>query len=101
MDDLNKKLYDAAERGETEKVRFLVKHGADVNAPCFRGKTPLHAAAKNNHTETALVLINEARARIDLRDDDNKTPMQYPSLLSHTFWAMFRAVEDRVRFYGE
>ena len=101
MTNLNEELYRAAEVGDEEKVRFLAKHGADVNAPCFRGKRPLHIAAEKNHIGVALILINELKARIDLRDDEKKTPMQVPSIFSRTFWAMFRAVEDRAYLYGD
>ena len=76
-------LHYAAAKGQTEAVKFLVRHGARMSERGAHGMTALHVAAKNNG------------ANVDLRDDDNKTPMQVASFFKSTFWKMCRALEER------
>jgi ankyrin repeat protein len=49
---------DAAERGDVETVRSLLRAGADVNASQGDGMTALHWAAENGHVELAEVVIS-------------------------------------------
>lgn len=53
-------LRHAAERGDTERVRFLLDHWADPNARLPRGHatTPLHFAALRGHAEVARLLLD-------------------------------------------
>ena len=48
---------DAAERGDAEEVRTLLRQGADVNAAQADGMTALHWAAQTNRPEIAEVLL--------------------------------------------
>ncbi|MGI9628126.1 MAG: ankyrin repeat domain-containing protein [Longimicrobiales bacterium] len=48
---------DAAERGDAEEVRSLLRQGADANAAQVDGMTGLHWAAVNNEVEIAQVLL--------------------------------------------
>ncbi len=48
---------EAAERGDLEAVRALLRQGADVNAAQGDGMTALHWAALNGHTQMAEVLL--------------------------------------------
>lgn len=48
---------DAAMKGDTERVRFLLRAGADVNAPQGDGMTALHWAARNGDLATLQVLL--------------------------------------------
>src|SRR5689334_22573352 len=59
---INKKLVEAAERGETERVRELLRmEGVDVHHAVGRvwawNKTPLLAACVGGHLETARVIL--------------------------------------------
>ena len=54
---LNKKLMDAAEKGNTNIVADLLDMGAQVDARNPFGWTVLHWAATNGHTDTAMLLI--------------------------------------------
>lgn len=48
---------DAAERGDAEEVRALLRQGADANAPQADGLTALHWAALNDDVEIIEVLV--------------------------------------------
>ena len=48
---------DAAERGDLEAVRALLRQGADVNTAQSDGMTALHWAASNNDIEIAKTLL--------------------------------------------
>ncbi|ROW07759.1 hypothetical protein VMCG_03435 [Cytospora schulzeri] len=58
------------EQTKTKLIRFLIGHGADVNAepaPYFGGFTALHIAARNGDLETAFILL-EHGADVNSRD---------------------------------
>ncbi len=48
---------DAAERGDLEEVRALLRRGADVNTAQSDGMTALHWAARNNDVEIVKTLL--------------------------------------------
>lgn len=54
---LESPVADAAQNGNVEQVRELLRQGADVNAAQSDGLTALHWAAMNNDTELAGVLL--------------------------------------------
>ncbi len=50
-------LADAAERADWDRVRALLREGADANAPQADGMTALHWAAHHDHADVAGLLI--------------------------------------------
>jgi ankyrin repeat protein len=58
-------------------ARYLLEHGADVNARSDGG-TPLHRTLRHDGVEIARVLI-EHGADIDAEDDDGCTPLRTAS----------------------
>ncbi len=52
-------LFWAVEKNNEETVRFLIKHGANVNAKSGKGKTPLSIATEAGYTEIADILKNK------------------------------------------
>ncbi|KAL4623655.1 tankyrase-1-like isoform X2 [Arapaima gigas] len=66
-------LYWAAYKGQMASMELLLKHGADVNARCKHGGTPLHATV-GLFPECALLLIQHG-ADVDLPDIWGVTPM--------------------------
>ena len=68
-------LADAVMRGDTARVRALLKQGLDVNAAQADGMAPLHWAAQRGDLATAQVLVY-AGARVDaLTRNGNYTPL--------------------------
>ncbi|WP_396224645.1 ankyrin repeat domain-containing protein, partial [Gemmatimonas sp.] len=68
-------LADAVMRGDTARVRALLKQGVDVNAAQPDGMSPLHWAAQRGDLSSAQVLVY-AGARVDaLTRNGNYTPL--------------------------
>jgi uncharacterized protein len=68
-------LADAVMRGDTARVRALLKQGVDVNAAQPDGMAPLHWAAQRGDLASAQVLVY-AGARVDaLTRNGNYTPL--------------------------
>ena len=76
MGTLNEKLIAAAEAGNTEAVRRLLREGADMNAVNSQGRTAVMAATYNHQTETVRALI-QAGADINIRDNRLDNPLLY------------------------
>ena len=57
-------------------VRALVEHGANVNARCIGGATPLHGAAEFGTPEVVRYLIDHGADPL-ARDDCGDTPASY------------------------
>ena len=47
-------LFQAAAKGMTESVRYLIDHHADVNTSNNYGQTPLHAAVENGDRKSVV-----------------------------------------------
>ena len=52
-------IHHAARNGDTEIVRLLIEHGADVNARNRRDHTVLYCAGGHGHLDTLQLLLNE------------------------------------------
>lgn len=94
-------LFDAAERGETEVVRFLLegKKGDDmkiyINARGAWLRTPLHWASQHGHEETVKLLIElgamvsffcsiSSHHKVDIGDDMKWTALHWACNNGHT-----------------
>lgn len=66
-------LMFSADHGHLDKLKLLLKAGADVNAKNKRGRTALHAAAEQGHEEIIKALL-AAGADANVKDKDNVTP---------------------------
>ncbi len=67
----NTPLHEAANRGRTEIVSYLLSKGADPNAQNVSGETPLHMAA---NMEIARLMI-KAGANVNAEDNDGRPPL--------------------------
>ena len=75
-------IHHAARNGDTDIVRLLIEHGANVNVSNERGHTVLYCAAGHGHLDTVELLL-EHEVDCDAKfTDDGKTIMdwlaQYP-----------------------
>jgi ankyrin repeat protein len=75
-------IFHAARNGDTEIVRLLIQHGADVNAANDFGHTVLYCAGGHGHVETLRLLL-EAGADRDAKFTDKGITLlewlaQYP-----------------------
>jgi ankyrin repeat protein/serine/threonine protein kinase len=64
----NKELLEASEKGDVEKVKELLKEGANINAKNKFGYTPLHVVADRGHIEIVKLLI-EHGADVNAKDN--------------------------------
>ena len=62
--------------GRVESIKFLIRHGANVNARMFNGETALILATKNRNAEAVRVLI-EHGADINAADYQKKKPIDW------------------------
>ncbi len=67
-------LMEAADKGQLEVVKLLIRHGANVNAADEDGETALMMAADDGFTEVVRVLI-AAGANVNARDEDGETAL--------------------------
>lgn len=56
-------LHVAAFAGNVDEMRSLIEAGADVNAEAGNGATPLYFAARNDHKEAILLLLDTRTLR--------------------------------------
>ena len=70
-------LMDAcSEPGKAQIVRLLLDYGAQADRKKFDGRSALHLAASINNYDAARVLV-EAKANVNLPDNNGRTPMYY------------------------
>ena len=67
-------LHGAARAGDVEKVKELLRAGADVDGEGWFGETPLHLAAFEGHRELTALLI-EKGADVSAKDEYASTPL--------------------------
>lgn len=67
-------LHEAAEKGETQRIKALIARGDDINALDNRGFTPLHCSVKNGHKDAVELLVSRG-ANINAMDDMGITPL--------------------------
>lgn len=69
----------AAGKGHVDILRLLVPH-ADTDQMDFEGRTPLHIASCEGHTEVVRYLLDlpiESRPDVNAMDGYGTTPLQY------------------------
>ena len=79
LDEMLKKEYPTF-------ISFLdwcLKQGVDIEVSDNYGRTPLHWAVRNGHTEVVKLLF-AAGAQIEVRDNDGRTPLILAALHKHT-----------------
>eukprot|EP01039_Chlorochromonas_danica_P009384 gene9384-10364_t len=69
-------LHHSVWRNNTTITRFLINHGAEVNAVGQGGKTALHLASHQGYLEVARLLL-ESGSNVDQVDTDKHTALHY------------------------
>jgi ankyrin repeat protein len=84
-------IHHAARNGDTEVVRLLIEHGADVNARNPRGHTVLYCAGGHGHLATLQLLLESGSDPDAQFTQDRKTLLewlaQYPGDTRYTLIA--------------
>jgi ankyrin repeat protein len=70
-------IHHAARNGDTEIVRLLIEHGADVNAQNPRGHTVLYCAGGHGHLETLQLLLDNGADPDTRFTHDGKTLLEW------------------------
>lgn len=70
-------VHHAARNGDTEIVRLLIAHGADVNVANDRGHTVLYCAGGHGHLDTVTLLLENGADPDAKFTEDNKTLMEW------------------------
>jgi ankyrin repeat protein len=72
-------LYYAAFCGLSELAKWLIEtHAEDVNAKCYRDRTPLHVASEEGHVDAVRVLLDHG-AHVNSQDNINWMPLHFAS----------------------
>ena len=71
-----KNIFEAAEKGTVNDVRFFLDRGVDVNAVNEKGNTPLHRAAALNRDPEVLKFLIDHGADIHAKDAQGMTAFQ-------------------------
>lgn len=80
--DINQELVNAITGNDANRVRFLIKKGADVNARDSGGFTPLDTAARNRAT-TLVEILMDAGADANSPDADGFFPLLHAINRNH------------------
>lgn len=69
-------LHDAVRACDADKVRKLIKAGANVNEKDYNGDTPLHLAARRGYLSCVKALLKSPRIDTKITNDAGKTPYE-------------------------
>lgn len=76
----NNSLHRAAQAGNLERVKLLIKSGIDPNSRNNNGDTPLRFAAENGHLEVIKYLVEQEGVDINARNNSGTSPLMVASL---------------------
>jgi ankyrin repeat protein len=69
-------LHWAAVTGNVAFIKYLIMHGANVNAKTPKGFTPLHLAVFAGQTQAAKCLVLEGNCQINIPNHSGLTPIK-------------------------
>ena len=72
--DLGEPLRNAAEYGNTDAMKYLIRFSADINMVNTKGVSPLLLACERNHLHSVEILLNYT-ANINIENDQKETPL--------------------------
>lgn len=80
--DLTQELSNAVLAADIERIKLLVKKGADINARDAQGYAPMHTAARNRHPDL-IGRLADLGADINAADGDGMTPLIHAAMRNH------------------
>ncbi|KAI9732413.1 MAG: hypothetical protein M1834_001621 [Cirrosporium novae-zelandiae] len=72
-----KPLVQAARKGKSDMVKFLLENGADISHTDFMGQTALHKACISGHMDLVEYLLNYPKVTVDPVDQSERTPLYF------------------------
>jgi ankyrin repeat protein len=81
-------LYYAVDADDAQFAKFLIEHGAKVNAKDYFGLTPLHEAVVRGSFRVAKVLV-ENGANVNAKDRYGYTPLHLTAIYNRPKMALF------------
>ncbi len=81
-------LYYAADADNAEFAKFLIEHGANVNARDYFGLTPLHEAVIRGSSKVVKLLV-EKGADVNAKDNYGYTPLHLAAIYNRPQIAKF------------
>lgn len=75
-------LLEGARYGDAEDVQQALERSTDVNAADASGRTALHMASANGHTDVMRMLL-DAGANTEHRNDSGNTPLHWACVGGH------------------
>ncbi|KAJ3336698.1 hypothetical protein HDU83_009235, partial [Entophlyctis luteolus] len=75
-------LLIASKHGQLANAKWLVEHGANVNAEANDKMTPLHVASDKGHVEVVKLLVEQG-AKVNAEENGKATPLHYASHNGH------------------
>ena len=73
-------IFEAAEKGTVEDIRFFLVRGRGVDQADERGWTSLHYAAEHNHNVGVMQFLIAQGADVNVRNNDGWTPLDVAQL---------------------
>jgi len=80
--NVDPELHIAAYEGDVERVKKLLKKGADPNVQEEHGRMPLHVAVYKGHVDVVRLLL-EHGADPNIQNKDGETPLHNAALQGH------------------
>lgn len=75
----NTPLFEAARKGDSEKIRKLLHKGYDLTVVDKTGATPLCVALRHGHFQAAQMLLSFG-SDMNHKDNEGKTPLHYAAI---------------------
>ncbi len=67
----------AGAKGQSDMLRWLIEAGADMDSPDVYRFTPLMRAVDNQHTKSVEILLANAKASANSKDESENTPLHF------------------------
>lgn len=84
QDELDRAMLDAATKVDAEKIKLLIRAGADMDARTSLGWTPLMIASQSIMSDDAALLLISSNANLDAKNDRGMTALMIAAMFGRT-----------------